>query len=43
MELPERTALIPDLEIRKPLPPAVHVTPAVVDRQRNGPEPVERP
>ncbi len=33
----------PDLEIWKLLAPAVHVMPAVVDRQRKGPEPVERP
>jgi hypothetical protein len=34
---------MPDLEIRKPLPAIVQVTPAVVERQRNGPELVECP
>lgn len=43
MELRGWTAVIPDLEIWKPLPLTVQVTPAVVDRQRNGPELVECP
>jgi hypothetical protein len=37
------TDVMPEVEIRKPLPFAVQVTPAVADSQRNGPMPVAVP
>jgi hypothetical protein len=36
-------ATIPDLEIRKPLPETVQITPGFVDKQWKGPAPVELP
>src|SRR5262249_12320558 len=40
-----QTGVMPELEIRKPLPlpPAVQLMPAVADSQRNGPTPVASP
>jgi hypothetical protein len=37
------TAVMPEAEIRKPLPFAVQVTPVIADTQRNGPTPVAVP
>ena len=37
------TGVMPEAEIRKPLPSAVQVTPALADSQRNGPTPVSVP
>ncbi|MGH3208317.1 MAG: hypothetical protein ACRDNO_11195, partial [Trebonia sp.] len=37
------TAVMPEEEIRKPLPPATQVTPVAADSQRNGPTPVALP
>jgi hypothetical protein len=37
------TGVMPELEIRKPLPSATQVTPVAADSQRNGPTPVAVP